>query len=392
MSKWKYPVLLLLLFCLCGASSTLPTVAAEVGSVTMEPPVISAQSAILLEAESGDAVYEKRCDTPLPMASTTKIMTALTALTLADPEQIITVDASAVGIEGSSIYLEEGEQLTLQQLLYALLLESANDAAVAIAIGTAGNVDAFAERMNKIAADMGLVNTHFTNPHGLDDENHYTTARELAMIARALLESPLLRTVVSTRKTTIPHPTEGNVRLLINHNKLLRMYEGCIGLKTGFTKRSGRCLVSAAERDGVTLIAVTINAPDDWQDHIGLFDYGFSKFESVLLCEENQYLHPLPLVNGTDAYVMVSNAQALSVTLPVGHGNIQSTVELPRFEYAAIGNGAQVGKAVFRCDTDGDGKTEIIGEAPLTACYTVEKRTPKRSFWQWLKDLFCGRL
>ena len=208
---------------------------------------VSAESAILIEAKTGTALYEKKADERLPMASTTKIMTALVALELAPPETVVTVPREAVGTEGSSVYLFEGEQLTLEQLLYALLLASANDAAVAIACGTAGSVEAFAGKMNEKAASLGLRNTHFVNPHGLDDPDHYTSARDLAVIARAALEVPLIRKAVSTQKITIPHNAEDGVRLLVNHNKLLRTYDGAIGVKTGFTKRSGRCLVSAAE-------------------------------------------------------------------------------------------------------------------------------------------------
>ena len=229
-------------------------------------PSLSAESAILIEASTGDVVMEKNCDTRLPMASTTKIMTALTALSIASPETPIVTDAAAVGVEGSSIYLTEGETLTLEQMLYALMLESANDAAEAIAIGLCKSKEAFADEMNRIADEMGLTDTHFVNPHGLDDEEHYTTARELSTIALHAMQNELFRTIVSTRKTTIPHSGEDAERLLVNHNKLLRIYEDCIGVKTGFTKRSGRCLVSAAERDGVELIAVTLNAPNDWDE------------------------------------------------------------------------------------------------------------------------------
>ena len=360
---------------------------APASAVETEGVALSAQSAVLIEAESGDVILNQSAHLPLPMASTTKIMTALVALELASPETKITVDASAVGVEGSSIYLIENEQLTLEQLLYALLLESANDAAVAIAIGLCGSVESFADEMNRKATELGLKQTHFTNPHGLDHEEHFTTAYELAMITRAALQNQLFEQIVSTRKTTIPHAGIAGNRLLVNHNKLLRMYDGCIGVKTGFTKRSGRCLVSAAERDGVTLIAVTLNAPDDWNDHSSLFDYGFTRYESVVLCEQEEFLFPLSLVSGTDQYVMLCNDTALRVTLPADHGKIFKTVELARFEYAPIAKGEVLGCVVYRCDSDGDGDTEIIGKINLTACYSVEKQQVKRSFWQWLLDL-----
>lgn len=351
-------------------------------------PRLSAESAILIEAESGAVICEKNADLPLPMASTTKIMTALTALSLCSPDTPLCVHPDAIGVEGSSVYLVANERLTLEELLYALLLESANDAALAIAIGISGSVEAFSEEMNRMADELGLKSTHFTNPHGLDDAEHYTTARELAIITQKALREPLFRTLVATKKTTISHPSEGSVRLLINHNKLLRLYEGCIGVKTGYTKRSGRCLVSAAERDGVTLIAVTLRAPDDWADHTALLDYGFSRYHSVLLCEKDAFLMPLPVMGGTEDYVMVTNTEALRVTLPKSCGRITHRVELPRFEYAPIDAESREGCVLFFCDTDGDGQAEIIGRVPLSSCYAIPKKIEKRSFLQWLISLF----
>lgn len=350
-------------------------------------PALSAEAAVLIEAESGAVIAGKNADTPMPMASTTKIMTALVALSIAAPETEITVTSEAVGVEGSSIYLTEGEVLTLEQLLRALLLESANDAAVAIAVGLCDSVDAFADEMNRMAIDMGLRQTHFCNPHGLDDAEHFTTAYELARITQRALEIPLLRQIVSTRRATIPHAGTDGARLLVNHNKLLRLYEGCIGVKTGYTKRSGRCLVSAAERDGVTMIAVTLNAPDDWNDHKTLLDYGFSAFESVELCKEDEFCMPMAVVGGQESYVMLSNAEARQITLPTGHGEILRSIELPRFVYAAVAENEIIGRVVWRCDRDGDGYAEIIAEVELCALYDVDRIRVRRSFWQWLCDL-----
>ena len=382
MWKWKKAFAVLLCVCLIWVSLPLSP-HAEVSA-----PSLSAKSAVLIEADSGTVILSRNADLRLPMASTTKIMTALVALELAAPDTVITVDACAVGVEGSSIYLVEGEELTLEQLLYALLLESANDAAVAIAVGLAGSVEAFAAHMNEKARALGLSDTHFENPHGLDGETHYTTAYELAKITQAVLANGLLRTIVSTRKTTIPHAGTDGVRLLVNHNKLLRLYDGCIGVKTGFTQKSGRCLVSAAERDGVTLIAVTLHAPDDWRDHTALFDYGFTQFESVVLCEEEAIRYTLPLAGGTEESVTLCNADALRKTLPTGHGRITHTVESAHFEYAPIRAGEILGKAVFRCDTDGDGVEEILGEVALVSCNAVARNNPKKGFWAWLCGLF----
>lgn len=368
--------------------SILPTLAEQPITEPLPSPSVSAESAILMLTSTGEILYQKDCDRKLPMASTTKIMTALVALELGRPEQMITVAPEAVGVEGSSVYLTEGEQLSLEHLLYALLLESANDAAVAIACGLSGSVEKFAEAMNEKAGSLGLLQTHFTNPHGLDHEEHYTTARDLAIMTQALLENPLLRTVVSTRKFTIPHEETDSVRLLVNHNKMLRLYQGCIGVKTGFTKRSGRCLVSAAERDGVGLIAVTLNAPDDWDDHARLFDYGFSHYHGVTLCNAEEHLFPLPVVGGADDYVMVGNTKELRAILPVRHGSIVVRIEAPRFVYADVNEGDVIGRVIFLCDVEANGILQKIGETELTARYSVKKKKVKKSFWQWLKSLF----
>ena len=337
-----------------------------------------------MDADSGQVLYQKNANERLPMASTTKIMTALCAVELADVGDMITVDARAVGIEGSSVYLREGEQLTLLQLLYALLLQSANDAAAAIAIGTAGSIEAFAARMNEKARDLGLKDTHFDNPHGLDSEQHYTTARELALIARAALEHPTLRAICATRSITIPGAEVGQTRTLVNHNKLLRSYEGAIGVKTGFTKRSGRCLVGAAEREGLTLITVTLSAPDDWNDHTRMLDAGFETYERVSLCGNEGFETLLPVIGGREQYVLVRNATNVSLTLPRARGAMLCTVELPRFTYADVKADEPLGRLVFRCDVDGDGQAEALADVALTALYAVPKRE-RPGLWRRLR-------
>ena len=383
MQKIKLPLCLLL--AVCAMLPLIFAAATPVQAISNEESLpLSAQSAVLMLFDGEKVIYEKDADRRLPMASTTKIMTALVALELCDPDTPVTVDASAIGTEGSSVYLVEGEHLTLEQLLYALLLESANDAAVAIAVACAGSETAFVEKMNEKATALGLCDTHFENPHGLDGETHCTTARELAKIACAALKNPLLRTIVSTKKTTIPHPDPHTTRLLVNHNKLLRIYDECIGVKTGYTQKSGRCLVSAAERDGVTLVAVTLDAPDDWDDHKTLLDHGFSRYTSRLLCSAGELLHPLPIVGGTDDYVMLANAADCTVTLPVGAKSVETRIECLPFEYATVTEGEKLATAVILCDTDGNGTKEEIARIPLYATYTVEKRKKENVFWRWL--------
>jgi D-alanyl-D-alanine carboxypeptidase/D-alanyl-D-alanine carboxypeptidase (penicillin-binding protein 5/6) len=242
--------------------------------------------------------------------------------------------------------------------------------------------------MNQRAVSLGLTNTHFVNPHGLDSEEHYTTAYDLAVITQAALENSTFRQIVSTQKTTIPlHGTEG-VRLLINHNKMLRLYEGCMGVKTGFTKKTGRCLVSAAERDGVTLIAVTLGCPDDWNDHAKLLDYGFSLCESVTLATPGEYTSPLWVISGETEYVMVSNDTGLTLTLPRERGEIRCVVELPRFTYAPLGQGQIVGRLVWLIESGGD--TVELGSVPLIATYGVAEVTYKESLWDKVRGWFDG--
>ena len=348
---------------------------------------VNARAALLMEAGSGNVIFGQNENAPLPMASTTKIMTALVALEALPLDTPVKITAASVGVEGSSIYLVEEEVLTLEQLLYALLLESANDAASAIAVAVSGSVEEFARRMNRKADELGLTDTHFVNPHGLDHEDHYTTAYELAVITRAALENETFRTICATERKTIPlHGTEG-VRLLLNHNKLLGSYEGCIGVKTGFTKKTGRCLVSAAERDGVTLIAVTLNAPDDWRDHTAMLDYGFGLYETVSLCEAGFFSAPLWLMSGTQEYVMVENTDALAVTLRRDHGPIRCVVELPRFDFAPVAVGQTVGQLRF-FEEARDGTKRELGAVSLKATYGVEAVTYPQGFWERLLALF----
>ncbi len=343
---------------------------------------VSAASAIVMEAESGTPLFEKDADTRRPMASTTKIMTALVVIEEMSTDKTVTVPKGAVGVEGSSVYLVENERLTVEELLYALMLESANDAATALAILTAGSVENFAVLMNRKAEALGLTNTAFENPHGLDGEGHYTTARDLAVLTAYALQNETFRAIVSTYKRTIPLNGDQGTRVLVNHNRLLRSYEGCIGVKTGFTKRSGRCLVTAAERDGVTLVAVTLNASDDWNDHRRMLDYGFDRLENVALLDENGIFGVVPTVGGTVDHVRFYAAGPVSVTLPKGDRQIKTVYEMSRFYYAPIAEGQVLGRIVWY-----DGEREIASRE-LIVVHDVEKRPEKQNLWEWFLSLF----
>lgn len=238
---------------------------------------VSAAAAVLMDADSGRLLYDKNGEKRMLIASTTKLMTALVALEQGGLQQEITVTGGHMA-EGSSMYLRPGEKLTLEMLLYGLLLSSGNDAALAVTECMGGAVP-FVARMNEKAAELGMENTHFANPNGLDDEAHYSTAEDMAKLAAAAMDDPVLRRVASTRTARI------GGRTLTNHNKLLSRVEGCVGLKTGYTKAAGRTLVSCAERDGVRLVAVTLQDGDDWNDHASLYEQGFRVLRPVKAVE-----------------------------------------------------------------------------------------------------------
>ncbi len=247
-----------------------------------------AEGSVLIEADTKQIIFADRENKRLPMASTTKIMTALVALEKGNLKDIIKVSENAQNQEGSSVYLRAGDEISLEDLLFGLMLNSGNDAAVAIAEGVGGDSEGFVRMMNEKAAEIGLKNTEFQNPNGLSAEGHYSSAYDLALIFSKAMEFEEFRRIVSKKEYQIK--TGGAVTYLRNHNRLLWQYDGCIGGKTGYTKDSGRCLVSCAERDGVRLICVTLNDRNDWQDHKNMFEYGFSKLEKVQIIEKGTIL------------------------------------------------------------------------------------------------------
>ena len=305
---------------------------------------LSARSAIVVNEVTGEIVYEKNARTPMPMASTTKIMTAICAIENGNLDDVVKVHPSAVGVEGSSMYLDYGEELTLRDLVYGLMLSSGNDAAVAIAIHISGSVDGFASLMNETAVKIGATNTRFANPNGLDDENHYTTAYDLAMITRYGMSLPEFSKIVSSKSVKVPWQDRDYPRTLNNHNKLLNMYEGCDGVKTGFTKKSGRCLVSSATREGYRMIAVTLNAPNDWNDHISMLDYAFETHENRHIISANDYVCTVPVVNGNVDSVRLCASDGFSVPVPNGvMPDVEMKFDIPRELEAPVDFGQKVG-------------------------------------------------
>ena len=311
MNHRKKNAVALLLILLAGICA-LPSRAA-ISNHPSESLALSAQAAVLYEANFDKVLLQRNADRRLPMASTTKIMTALAAVSVLPREERIPIPREAVGVEGSSAYLTEGEILTVEQLIYALLLQSANDAAVALAIAADGSVESFVSRMNQMASDMGLTQTHFMNPHGLHHEDHYTTAYELALIAKAALQQPFLREVLKTKRYTAA--SEEQVRIFVNHNKLLFRDPSAIGVKTGFTKASGRCLVGAAEAEGLLLISVTLNAPSDWSDHETMWRYACSAFTVRDIAVPHSVLQNIPVSGALYPFAVASNRDSFSLLM-----------------------------------------------------------------------------
>ncbi len=304
---------------------------------------VGARSAILLEASTGAVLYEKAPDERLPIASTTKLMTALVALENASLEEIVTVPGVCETVEGSSMYLKAGQRLTMRELLYGLLLESGNDAAVAIACHISGSVEAFASLMNDRAAVLGLENTHYMNPHGLTQEDHYSSARDLALVMRECMENPLFAQIASTRTVSF------GGRTYTNHNKLMWSYEGMITGKTGYTKKAGRTLVTCAERDGLRLICVTLNDGSDWEDHTALYDMGFEGWRMLTPVKAGEIMGSVPVISGLFPSVPVRASTGAGILTRVGE-ELEVNVVLPKFVYAGIPEGGCAGVAEVKKD------------------------------------------
>lgn len=348
-------------------------------------PEISAQSAVVLTADTGTVLFEKDGHTPRPVASTTKIMTALLALEAAQEQgdPLVDITQEMVAVEGSSMGLQAGDSISLTGLAAGMLLASGNDAANAAALYLDGSLESFAARMNQRAAALGMEDTHFVTPSGLDGEDaqglgHLSTAYDMALLARAALEDQAFRQLCSSPSLAVEFAEPVKRVTYTNHNKLLTQYPGCVGVKTGFTKEAGRCLVSAAERDGALLIAVTLNAPNDWQDHTALLDYGFSQVEPYQLAGGDVRL-TVPVVGSPVEVVSLRGSNGGEVTLPLGQGaQVERVVHAPKFLYAPVESGEQVGEICWYLEG------QLLGSAPLTAAGAAPLQEKAPSLWERL--------
>ena len=333
-----------------------------------------AAAAVLMDAGSGRVLYGRDAREALPIASITKLMTALVALESGRAlDETVTILPQWTGAEGSSLYLRPGETLTLEDLLYGLLLRSGNDAALAVAGYCAGSEEAFVAQMNRRAGELGMKDTHFTNPSGLDGESHVSSAYDMALLARACLDNETLREIVSTRSSSRAG------RVLTNHNKLLWRYEGCIGLKTGYTQRAGRTLVSAAEREGLTLICVTLNDPDDWADHAALLDWGFDQYRAETVVRAGERVGSVPLEGSLLPACPVAAGETLTAALADGEAVEVRAVWKESPLTAPVAKGERVGELV--CTLEG----AELARVPLTAAASVPAdRWEPRNLWDRL--------
>jgi len=338
-------------------------------------PQIGAESVAVIDAESRSLLFAKGEGIIRGMASTTKIMTALVAIENGNLHREFVIPKEAVGIEGSSVYLAEGEKLTLLELLYCLLLESGNDAAIAIAICVGGGVEEFVNMMNSRAKEMGLKHTRFTNPHGLSDYEHHTTAEELALITAEAMEYPLFNEIVSTKSFKVRRNGTANGRILTNHNKLLGNYEGACGVKTGYTQRDGKCLVSSAERDGLKVIAVTLKDNSPTANHKILLDLAFERFSMVRIAKAGDIKSTLPLTGGEQEFVNLCNPKDVWVCLPKGE-DFKIELNLPESADAPVCEGEIFGEARVLCK----GKEVYIINLEITETVKIKET----SFWERL--------
>ena len=311
---------------------------------------VSAGCAILIEPNSGKILFSKNADKCVQMASTTKIMSTILTLESGGLDEEFTVDTNAIMIEGSSMGLRPGDTVTKRMLCYGMMLPSGNDAANASAVAVAGKIDEFVQLMNDKANELGLENTHFVTPSGLDDytDEHYSTAYDMARLTAYAMQNDDFKEICATKEISFEVGEERTV-WLSNSNKLLRNYNGCIGVKTGFTDKAGRCLISAVERWGVTLICVTLNAPNDWQDHTKLYDYGFDEISVVKV--GGVYVN-IPGVGGQDDIVTLHADEEYLVFPKNENIIIEKQIIVPRFVYAPLETGTIVGRIDYYNGSD----------------------------------------
>ena len=359
----------MLLFC------PLSVVAAEV-------PATQAQAYVLFCPESGELLASQNADKRMKPASTTKLMTTLLTLEqAAKGNETVTFTQDMVA-EGSSMYLKLGEKVTLRDLAAGMMMASGNDAANAAAIAVAGDGERFARLMNERAEAIGMKNTHFVTPSGLDDDDHYSTAYDLALLMSEGLKNEDFRQLTAQKSALVAFQEPSDKRMTYNnHNRLLSLYEYCIGGKTGYTSAAGRCLVSAAQKDGMTLICVTLDDKNDWNDHISLYEYGFSQ-RAAYQSPDSAFAAEVPVVGGESAGVTVTGDRDFRLTVSTeDKDKIERKVLLDRFLYAPVKEGQTVGRIEYTL------RGERVGSTPLRAANGVSEKKSRGGLFEWIKEL-----
>ncbi len=341
-----------------------------------------AKGAVLIECETGRVL--SACDETerLPIASTTKIMTALLVLEHGDLDTEFTVDADAIRVEGSSMGLQKGDTVTLRALLWGMLLASGNDAANAAAVRVAGSVESFVDAMNARAAALGLSETRFSSPSGLETGEHYSTALDLARLTCFALQNGEFAEIAAAKSGTVSFGNPPAPRTLYNHNRLLRLDDDVIGVKTGYTKAAGRCLVSAARRDGLTLVLVTLGCPDDFSLHRRVYDEAFSRLHFVDFTDRAAL--PMPVTGGEKTSVLLRPAEPLGAWLDEEECcRVRLAFSAEPFCYAPIRKGERLGKAALLLDALPLAETALVADADVTELYG-----DNRSIIRRIRDFF----
>ena len=366
-----------------GTAVSFGAVFAQDWSVPLQFNESNVRGMILMEGETGRILFGVDPDEKLPMASTTKIMTALLTLEQPSIDTSFVVNAAAIQVEGTSMGLKEGDSVTLRTLAAGMLLASGNDAANAAAVAIDGSLADFAERMNERAAEIGMTNTSFVTPSGLDDENHYSTARDMALLAREALKNPDFAALCGSSTMKLYYGNPPYARWLSNHNRLLREYDGTIGVKTGFTKKSGRCLVSAAKREDVTLICVTLGASDDWNLHKQAFDAGFAAMNRYTLSDFLTDPYSVPVTGGTRSAVRIEPEEDAVLSLTQAEAErLEISAQFSTLEYAPVSIGDVLGEISILLDG------QLLASVPLTAAQeSPAVKTENSGFIGWLKGL-----
>lgn len=343
-------------------------------------PVITGEAAVLIDSKNGQLLFEKNAAVRVYPASTTKILTGIIALESGRTGEMVTIPKEASDVEGSAIGLQEGEQISLEDLIYALMLNSGNDSAVAIACHLGGSVTGFVQLMNKRAVELGAVNTHFNNPNGLPDSNHYSSARDMALITRYAMQNPEFREIVSTKIKTITRSDPNAQTYLDNHNKLLWNYEGAIGVKTGYTEEARQCLVSAAAKQGRELIAVVMKSEgtDIWTDSTKLLDYGFTEFNQATLVEAGKFVTDAPVRYGVSKTAHAQTGSSLAYDFPsTDKPQISQEIILLNKIVAPVPAGKKLGEIAFFAGGQELGRVDLVAQQEI-------KRKTLAKWWFWL--------